>query len=119
MKNIPTKIYLQINGDCDATIDKSINDFNELFKGAITWSEERINDTDIEYKLSVDNKELTIFDADRIIKSKKFTIATKGEFILYCKINIDKPRRYVIDRLDTEIFSSSKIEPAIEYWNLI
>lgn len=51
MKNIPNKIYLQIGEKADITIDNSINDFNELFRGAITWSEDKINKNDIEYKL--------------------------------------------------------------------
>jgi len=51
MKNTPKKIYLQIGGS-DATIDKSITDWNDLFHGAITWSDHRINDNDIEYILN-------------------------------------------------------------------
>lgn len=50
MKNIPEKIYLQI-GDADVTIDNEINDFNDLFAGAITWADSQINDSDIEYSL--------------------------------------------------------------------
>jgi len=49
MENIPEKIYLQIGEDADVTIDNSVNDFNDLYRGAITWSNERINDNDIEY----------------------------------------------------------------------
>jgi len=51
MKNIPKKIYLQIGGS-DVTIDKSTTDWNDLFQGAITWSDHRINDNDIEFVLS-------------------------------------------------------------------
>jgi hypothetical protein len=47
MKNIPKKIYLQI-GDADEVT----NDFDELYKGEITWADERINENDIEYKRS-------------------------------------------------------------------
>lgn len=50
MKNIPDKIYLQIGDDADLTIDNSVNDFNDLYKGAITWNDERINKNDIEYE---------------------------------------------------------------------
>jgi len=49
MKNIPKKIYLQIGENADVTIDKEINDFNELYQGAISWADEKINDNDIEY----------------------------------------------------------------------
>jgi len=49
MENIPNKIYLQI-GDADVTIDQDTNDFNDLFRGAITWADERINANDIEYE---------------------------------------------------------------------
>lgn len=51
MRNIPKKIYLQIGGS-DVTIDKSITDWNDLFQGAITWADHRINDNDIEFVLS-------------------------------------------------------------------
>lgn len=51
MKNIPKKIYLQIEGS-DVTIDKSTTDWNDLFQSAITWSDHRINDNDIEFVLS-------------------------------------------------------------------
>ncbi len=51
MKNIPKKIYLQIGGS-DLTIDKSTIDWNDLFHGAITWADQRINDNDIEFVLS-------------------------------------------------------------------
>lgn len=43
MKNIPKKIYLQIGEDCDA------EDFEKLV--GVSWSEDRINNNDIEYKL--------------------------------------------------------------------
>lgn len=51
MKNIPKKIYLQIGGS-DVTIDESTTDWNDLFQGAITWADHRINDNDIEFVLS-------------------------------------------------------------------
>ena len=51
MKNIPKKIYLQIGGS-DVTIDKSTTDWNDLFHGAITWADHRINENDIEFVLS-------------------------------------------------------------------
>jgi len=51
MKNLPKKIYLQIS-DADFTIDTSIDDFNELVEGSITWNTHKINDNDIEYTLN-------------------------------------------------------------------
>lgn len=46
MKNLPKKIYLQIGGS-DATTD-----WNDLFHGAITWADHKVNDNDIEFVLS-------------------------------------------------------------------
>jgi hypothetical protein len=51
MKNIPKKIYLQTGHK------NPIIDFNHLSLGDITWSRDRINDTDIEYDLSIKNQE--------------------------------------------------------------
>ena len=61
MKNVPKKIYLQIDEDADVTINKEVNDFNELYQGAISWCDEKINDNDIEY-----------FKSDYISKSDFF-----------------------------------------------
>lgn len=44
MKNIPKKIYLQVG-------DNSGNDFGKLH--GVSWCEDRINDSDIEYELSL------------------------------------------------------------------
>lgn len=44
MKNIPEKIYLHL-GDPDDLGDRK--DFNEL--GGVGWSDERINENDVEY----------------------------------------------------------------------
>jgi hypothetical protein len=44
MKNIPKKIYLQIDSDGETP-----EDFNELH--GVSWADERINDNDIEYVL--------------------------------------------------------------------
>ena len=46
MKNIPQKIYLQIE-DADVTYDKSIDDFNDLI--GVSWCEDKINNSDIPY----------------------------------------------------------------------
>lgn len=46
MKNIPKKIYLQI-GDEDDIID--VKDFNELIPEAVSWTDVRIHENDIEY----------------------------------------------------------------------
>ena len=45
MKNLPKKIYLQVDLD-----NENPEDFNELL--CVTWCDERINDSDIEYELS-------------------------------------------------------------------
>lgn len=47
MKNIPKKIYLQIGDECPDDID-----FNDLSLGDITWSIDRVYDSDICYVLS-------------------------------------------------------------------
>lgn len=44
-KNIPQKIYLQI----DNSFADMFEDFNELYSESITWSEDKINVMDIEY----------------------------------------------------------------------
>ena len=82
MENLPNKIYLQI-GDADVTIDQDTNDFNDLFRGAITWADERINDNDIEYerRLDVDlkNAALPIFD----VSNNEVVVCdcNKGKFV--------------------------------------
>lgn len=48
MKNIPAKIYLQIGDKRDIG---HVKDFNELYPGAITWCPEKINKSDIEFRL--------------------------------------------------------------------
>lgn len=45
MKNIPKKIYLQVDAD-----GESPEDFTECH--GVSWCEDRINDTDIEYLIS-------------------------------------------------------------------
>lgn len=45
MKNIPSKIYLQTGHE------NPVADFNMLDLESITWSADRINDTDIEFAL--------------------------------------------------------------------
>lgn len=45
MKNIPKKIYLQVDPD-----NENPENFEELI--GITWCDERINDNDIEYILN-------------------------------------------------------------------
>ena len=71
MENIPNKIYLQIGEDADITTDNSINDFNDLYRGAITWNDERINENDIEYERRHDadlkNAALPIFDVSKML----------------------------------------------------
>ena len=49
IKNLPQKIYLQIGSD--VTLYNIKDDWNDLYKGAITWSDQRINSNDIEYSL--------------------------------------------------------------------
>jgi len=47
MKNLPKKIYLQIG-------EGNIGDFKELSE--VTWCEDRINKSDIEYRLTTPKK---------------------------------------------------------------
>ena len=42
MKNIPEKIYLQVDPE-----NENPNDFNDLHE--VTWCQDKINDNDIEY----------------------------------------------------------------------
>ena len=46
MKNIPEKIYLQLNDGEDLP-----GDYNDLPPGSVTWCQDKIHDTDIEYIL--------------------------------------------------------------------
>ena len=48
MKNLPERIYLQVDPD-----NENPEDFNELF--GVTWCTERINKSDIEYVLWQNN----------------------------------------------------------------
>jgi hypothetical protein len=50
MKNIPQKIYLQVDPE-----NEHPEDFNKLHE--VTWCEDKINDTDIEYHLKKSGKE--------------------------------------------------------------
>jgi len=50
IKNIPKKIYLNLGFDKDELLqDEDFKDLN--YHGEITWCEDKINDTDIEYTL--------------------------------------------------------------------
>ena len=53
MKNIPKKIWLQI-GDEDDVIGLDEDNFNE--RAEITWAENKIFDSDIEYHLATNGK---------------------------------------------------------------
>ena len=55
MKNIPKRIYLQVEDETFGDL-KELEDFVEL--GEVTWCDERINKTDIEYKRIIKNKKL-------------------------------------------------------------
>jgi hypothetical protein len=59
MKNIPSKIYLQVITET-GTDNEDINDFNELPKECVTWNEERVFETDIEYYLSDNRQQGTV-----------------------------------------------------------
>lgn len=50
IKNIPEKIYLQVESWESCICDDEI-DFNDLDMEAVTWWADRINTTDIEYVL--------------------------------------------------------------------
>lgn len=60
MKNIPNKIYLQINPERE-----DITDFKELRE--VTWCKDRINENDLEYILNKKTGNET-----RRIKKRKF-----------------------------------------------
>ena len=54
MENIPDKIYLQIGEDAELLVGE---DFGELYD--VTWCQDKINDTDIEY-IRVEKKDKII-----------------------------------------------------------
>jgi len=49
MKNLPKHIYLNF-GDLSGENVKDL-DFNDLIIGGVTWSEDRINESDVKYEL--------------------------------------------------------------------
>lgn len=51
MNNIPKKIYLQLPDDFEADFDSDFEKARKL--GQITWSDDRENDSDIEYVLRI------------------------------------------------------------------
>lgn len=53
MKNLPQKIYLQVGFEHDEG-----DDFNDLETSEISWCDDRIDDTDIEYVLLAKFQEL-------------------------------------------------------------
>jgi hypothetical protein len=62
MKNIPEKIYLQIDADGETP-----EDFNGL---EVTWSTDRINENDLEYHASTLNREI-VEENERLKKTLK------------------------------------------------
>jgi hypothetical protein len=73
MKNIPYKIYLQIGENADDV------DFNDLYE--ITWADEPIFDTDIEYV----NPELFLkfIDENYSHKSEEYRQELKDSFLTF------------------------------------
>jgi len=55
MKNLPQKIYLQVGFEHDED-----DDFNDLEASEISWCDDRIHDSDIEYVLLAKFEELQI-----------------------------------------------------------
>lgn len=58
MKNMPKKIYLQWNDQNVESLEELEEivgeiDFNDLHRDGVTWSEERIFNTDLEYELKL------------------------------------------------------------------
>ena len=59
IKNIPDKIYLQLGLDNEADGEQ---DFNDLFKsGGVTWCNERIYNSDIEFNLHLTDKIVRLY----------------------------------------------------------
>lgn len=53
MKNLPKRIYLQVDPD-----NENPEDFNEL--SGVTWCAERVNKSDIKFVLPVENYNISI-----------------------------------------------------------
>jgi len=78
IKNIPKKIYLNLGFDKDELLqDEDFKDLNH--HGEVTWCEDKINDTDIEYTLKpAEPAGLT----DEEIE-KEFSLIQSSEFTAY------------------------------------
>jgi hypothetical protein len=58
LKNIPTKIYLQIPDDVEPEVD-----FNDVLKSLgtdLTWCQDKINENDIEYHLATSDRTVNL-----------------------------------------------------------
>ena len=64
MKNIPDIIYLQVDPE-----NEKPEDFKEL--GEVTWCQDRINDSDIEYKSTASINDLLDLIYKMMVKSEK------------------------------------------------
>lgn len=73
MKNIPTKIYLQL-GDCI----ENVEDFKELDEQSITWCEDKLFPNDLEYISVLEAKSL-VAKALKILKSKAIELYYDNE----------------------------------------
>jgi hypothetical protein len=88
MKNIPKKIYLQTGHE------NPIIDFNHLSLGDITWSKDKINDTDIEYDLSSGKQEREDKTSPQWVKSSDRNPDKYDEYVVLIKGIKDIARYY-------------------------
>lgn len=90
MRHIPKKIYLQIGEDCDA---KDFKDLNE-----VTWCQDKIHSTDIEYVRSAQQPEdefYSILDKCVLalyILEAKLKSENSDESVRLLQITIDKAK---------------------------
>ena len=113
--NIPKKIYLQVG----EIIEGETIDFNELYKGndyergRVTWSADKISDSDIEYRLKEKNPKkykktgkgiITLCGSTRFYETfleVNNKLTAKGYIVL--SIGVVKSKTVMLDKSDAEL----------------
>jgi hypothetical protein len=102
IKNLPNKIYLQV-GDLQ---ENEIVDFNELTD--VTWCEDKINDSDIEYylqdKKTIAKGVITLCGSTRFYETflaVNNSLTAKGYIVLSVGVVIDKT--VMLDKSDGKL----------------
>lgn len=101
MKNLPEKIYLQLNPNGEYPLDV-YDDFNVL--PGVLWSKERINETDVEYVLNTTHSNSGLFVE---LAKNNFSKSTNA------RIYMAVPRKYL--RIIKRILLKERISHKPDY----